>query len=104
MTEFKTLHFSYIGKNAAYKQDKGLRISVDELLDLIEGNKLLPWIELNICSLDFWDNDARRVMDVEFISIANCYDLGIDGDGVALLIAYCFAFIDNLPSRTVEDL
>ena len=104
MTEFKTWHFSYIGRNATNKQDKGLRISVDELRDLIEGNKLLPWIELNICSLDFWDSDARRVMDVEFTSIASCYDFGIESDGMARLIAYCFAFIDNLTSRTIEDI
>lgn len=104
MTEFKTWHFSYIGKNATNKQDKGLRISVDELLDLIEDKKLLSWIELNICSLDFWDSDARSIMDVEFTSIASCCDFGIEGDGMARLIAYCFAFIDNLPSRTIKDL
>lgn len=104
MTTFTTSQFNYIGKCVAYKADQGLQISVDELLDLIERNKLVTWIEENICSLDFWDSDARRVMDVEFTSIASCYDFGIESDGMARLIAYCFAFIDNLPSRTIEDL
>jgi hypothetical protein len=104
MTTFTTSQFNYIGKCVAYKADQGLQISVDELLDLIERNKLVTWIEENICSLNFWDSDARRVMDVEFTSIASCYDFGIESDGMARLIAYCFAFIDNLPSRTIEDL
>lgn len=104
MTTFTTSQFNYIGKCVAYKADQGLQISVDELLDLIERNKLVTWIEENICSLDFWDSDARRVMDVEFTSIASCYDFGLESDGMARLIAYCFAFIDNLPSRTIEDL
>lgn len=104
MNRFETWHFSYIGKHAAYKQDGGLSIKVDELLDLIEKGKLIPWIELNICSLDFWDNDAKRVMEIEFFSIANCENFGIETDGMARLIAYCFAFIDNLPTRTVADL
>lgn len=104
MTTFTTSQFNYIGKCVAYKADQGIQISVDELLDLIERNKLVTWIEENICSLDFWDSDARRVMDVEFTSIASCYDFGIESDGMARLIAYCLAFIDNLPSRTIEDI
>lgn len=104
MVKFEQWHFVYIGQHIANKQDKGLHISVDELTELIENNKLLPWIELNICSLDFWDTDARRVMDVEFWSIANCYDFGIENDGLARLSAYCFAFAKDLPSRTLADL
>lgn len=104
MTKFEQWHFVYIGQHIANRQDKGLHISVNELTELIENNKLLPWIELNICSLDFWDTDARRVMDVEFWSIANCYDFGIENDGLARLSAYCFAFTKDLPSRTLADL
>lgn len=104
MKEFQTWHFSYIGRHTAYKQDKGLQISVSELLDLIEEQKLISWIELNICNLDFWDDETKRVMNEEFCSIANCYDFGIDTDGLARLTSYCFAFIDNLPSRSIEDL
>ncbi len=104
MVKFTTSQFCYIGTQIAIKQDKGLHISVDELTELIDNNKLLPWIELNICSLDFWDTDARRVMDVEFWSIANCYDFGIENDGLARLSAYCFAFTANLPTRTLADL
>lgn len=104
MTEFKIWHFSYIGKRAADKQDKGLKITADELSNLIKDEKLLSWIELNICSLDFWDSDARRVMNEEFAAINNCYDFKINDDGMALLMAYCFIFIDHLPSRTIEDL
>ena len=104
MSNFTTSQFNYIGKCVAYKEDQGVQISVDELLDLIERNKLVTWIEQNICSLDFWDNDARRVMDVEFSSIANCYDFSIENNGMSLLIAFCFAFIDCLPSITVKDI
>lgn len=104
MTTFTTSQFNHIGKCVAYKADQGIQISVDELLDLIERNKLVTWIEENICSLDFWNDDAKRVMDVEFSSIANCYDFCIENNGMALLIAYCFAFIDCLPSRTVKDI
>lgn len=93
MTTFTTSQFNHIGKCVAYKADQGIQISVDELLDLIERNKLVTWIEENICSLDFWNDDAKRVMDVEFSSIANCYDFCIENNGMALLIAYCFAFI-----------
>lgn len=104
MVKFTEEQFVYLGLRIANKQDKGLHISVDELTELIENNKLLPWIELNICSLDFWDTDARRIMDVEFWSIANCYDFGIENDGLARLSAYCFAFTANLPTRTLADL
>ena len=104
MVKFTEKQFAYLGLSIANKQDKGLRLSVTELRTLIKGGKLIPWIELNICSLDFWDNDARRVMEVEFFSIANCEDFGIETDGMARLIAYCFAFINNLPTRTVADL
>lgn len=104
MTEFKTWHFSYIGRYAAYKQDKGLKISTNEISDLIESNKLIPWIEFNICHLDFWDNDAKRVMNEEFAAIENCHDFDLNNDGLSLLMTYCFIFIDRLPSRTIEDL
>lgn len=104
MVKFTEKQFAYLGLSIANKQDKGLRLSITELRTLIEEGKLIPWIELNICSLDFWDNDARRVMEVEFFSIANCEDFGIETDGMARLIAYCFAFINNLPTRTVADL
>lgn len=104
MTTFKTSDFSFIGRNLACKQDKGLHLDAAKLEELISNKKLLPWIELNICALDFWDNDARRIMDEEFASMANCYDFSINNDGMAMLIAYCFAFIDNLPSRTMADL
>ena len=40
MTEFKIWHFSYIGKRAADKQDKGLKITADELSNLIKDEKL----------------------------------------------------------------
>ena len=76
MVKFSEEQFVYLGLRIANKQDKGLRLSVAELKELVEGEKLIPWIELNICSLDFWDNDARRVMEVEFWSIYNCYDFG----------------------------
>ena len=104
MAKFTAEQFVYLGLRITNKQDKGLRLSVTELRTLIEGGKLIPWIETNICSLDFWDTDARRVMEVEFWSIYDCYDFGIDNDGMARLIAYCFAFINNLPTRTVADL
>lgn len=104
MTEFKEWHFSHIGTHLAYKQDKGLRISVSELLNLIESNNLIQWIETNVCGIDFWDVEAKYVMNEEFSSIANCYDYGIENDGIARLIAYCFAFVNNLPSRTIKDL
>lgn len=104
MVDFKIWHFSYIGKHAACKQDKGLSISTDELINLIEKDKLIPWIESNICVIDFWDDDAKKVMNAEFRAITDCHDFGIENDGISLLIAYCFAFIDNLPSRIIEDL
>ncbi len=58
----------------------------------------------NVCVVDFWNDDMKRVMDVEFDSLANCKDFGIQKDGTALLIAFCFAFAQNLPTRTIHDL
>ena len=104
MIQFTQSQFSYIGERIAYQQDKGLRLSVDELTNLVEGRKLIPWIELNVCSVDFWDDDAKKVMEVEFESIFNCYTFGIETDGLARLMAYCFSFMDNLPTRSIEDL
>ena len=65
---------------------------------------LVSWIEKNVCVVDFWNDDMKRVMDVEFDSLANCKDFGIQKDGTALLIAFCFAFAQNLPTRTIHDL
>lgn len=104
MIEFKISHFTFIGRQATYKQDKGLQISVKELVRLIEDGKILPWIEQNICSLDFWDKEAKQVMVEEFRSLENCDDFGIENDGMSLFISYCFIFINHLPSRKKEDI
>lgn len=61
-------------------------------------------LKKNVCVVDFWNDDMKRVMDVEFDSLANCEDFGIQKDGIALLIAFCFAFAQNLPTRTIHDL
>ena len=104
MVKFTEEQFVYLGLRIANKQDKGLRLSVRELKNLIESESLIHWIETNICNIDFWNIDEKKVMEVEFWSINNCYDFGIETDGMARLIAYCFAFKENLPTRTIEDL
>lgn len=104
MVKFEVGQFVYLGMRIANKQDKGLRLSITELKKMLEAEQLISWIEENICHLDFWDNETKQVMEVEFYSIANCYDFGIETDGLARLSAYCFAFIENLPKRTIKDL
>ncbi len=104
MGKFEVGQFIYIGMRIANRQDKGLDLSVCELKRMVDAEQLIPWIEENICKLDFWDNETKQVMEAEFCSIANCYDFGIETDGLARLTAYCFAFIENLPKRTIKDL
>ena len=44
-------------------------------------------------------------MNVEFESLLNAYGtFDIENNGLSLLIFYCFVFVDNLPTRTIEDL
>ncbi|OUN60615.1 hypothetical protein [Alistipes sp. An66] len=104
MNEFTTSQFCYIGMHLANKQDNGLHISADEITQMAQEHTLVSWIEKNVCVVDFWNDDMKRVMDVEFDSLANCEDFGIQKDGIALLIAFCFAFAQNLPTRTIHDL
>lgn len=104
MVKFTSSQFSHIGQRIAYKQDKNLSLTVDELLGLVKERKLLPWIELNICSLDFWDGEARQIMEVELEVLAYDEFFGIENNGLSLLMAYCYYYMENLPTRTLEDL
>ena len=104
MKNFNTSDFCYLGMYLAKQQDKGLRISADEITQMAMDHTLVSWIEKNVCIMAPWDNDMKRVMDVEFDVLAGCEDFDIQKDGIALLIAFCFAFAKNLPTRTIHDL
>ena len=72
---------------------------------VIDTYKLIIWIEANVCILDLWDRDNKKIMNVEFESLLNAYGtFDIENNGLSLLIFYCFVFVDNLPTRIIEDL
>ena len=105
MKEFTKKQFILLGQKIAVNQDAGLKLSVEELEKLINTHKLISWIETNVCILDLWDRDNKKIMNVEFESLLNAYGtFGIENDGLSLLIFYCFVFVDKLPTRTLDDL
>lgn len=105
MKEFTKKQFILLGQKIAVNQDAGLKLSVEELEKLINTHKLISWIETNVCILDLWDRDNKKIMNVEFESLLNAYGtLGIENNGLSLLIFYCFVFVDKLPTRTLDDL
>ena len=105
MKEFTKKQFILLGQKIVVNQDAGLKLSVEELEKLINTHKLISWIETNVCILDLWDRDNKKIMNVEFESLLNAYGtFGIENNGLSLLIFYCFVFVDNLPTRTIEDL
>lgn len=97
---FTSNQFAFIIKNALIYIDKGQNIiSVEEVENIIESKKLLPWIEFNICSLDFWDNSQRQIMEENFYLLLRTEDFGIKNNGVLLLIQFCNIFSINLPTK-----
>ena len=105
MNNFTQNQFVFLGQNLIVKQNVGLKLSIKELEELIETHKLIAWIETNVCILDLWDRDNKKIMNVEFESLLNAYGtFGIENDGLSLLIFYCFVFVDKLPTRTLDDL
>ena len=105
MKNFTKNHFILLGQKLAMKQDAGLNLSIEELEELIKTHKLITWIETNVCVMDLWDSDNKKIMNVEFESLLNSYGtFGIKNDGLSLLIFYCFVFVDMLPTITLDDL
>ena len=104
MKEFTKTQFVSLGQKIAVKQDAGLKLSIEELEKLINTHKLISWIETNVCIVDLWDSDNKKIMNVEFESLLNSYGtFGFKNDGLSLLIFYCFVFVDRLPTRTLDD-
>lgn len=104
MLKFTIHQFCYIGMHLAIKQDKGLCISADEVTQMAIDHNLVLWIERNVCAVDFWNDDMKRVVDAEFSALVDCEDFGIQQDGIALLMVLCLVFTKNLPTRTIHDL
>ena len=105
MKEFTKTQFVSLGQKIAVKQDVGLKLSIEELEKLINTHKLISWIETNVCIVDLWDSDNKKIMNIEFESLLNSYGtFGIKNEGLSLLIFYCFVFVNMLPTRTLDDL
>lgn len=88
--------------------DKGEYLSFEDLYKMAEEETLIDWLEKK-CQRDFhWDSDDKKIMSAEFFSLVNATDaernFRITNNGISLLVAYCFKFIQNPPSRTIEDI
>ncbi|MCH5237988.1 MAG: hypothetical protein J1E95_09355 [Muribaculaceae bacterium] len=86
--------------------DKKKWISLQDTYKMCDNHTLVNWIESNT-NFSFEDDDSRKIMNVEFDSFANCYiaeDFGIENNGLCYMIAMCVSFIQNPPTRNVQDI
>lgn len=88
--------------------DMGKSVPVDEIVDKCEDYSLIAWLNENTPkTISLWDRETKIIMAEEFASIANAVNyenkFSIYNNGIALLIAYCFVFIQNPPTRNVSD-
>lgn len=85
--------------------DKGESCSVSEILKMAEGGTLIGWLEEKI-DMSLWDDEDKIIMSVELASLSNCTatgDFGINNNGLSMLVAFCFEFIQNKPSRNIKN-
>ncbi len=104
---FQPRCFCTLGFHINALVDKGESFSVSDILNKAENKTLIPWLEKKI-DMSLWDNEDKKIMSVEFESLANVIDperkMGVSNNGLCLLVAFCFEFIQNPPTRTLKDL
>ena len=96
--------YTLLGFQLARLADKGLKVSAKEILDLCYNHTLIMWLESKGVDFSLWSNEDKEIMNEEFDALASTEDFGIENDGIILLMAFCYEFIGNPPTRTVEDL
>lgn len=100
--------FTMLGLELNSLIDMGKSVPVDEIVDKCEDYSLIAWLNENTPkTISLWDRETKIIMAEEFASIANAVNyenkFSIYNNGIALLIAYCFVFIQNPPTRNVSD-
>lgn len=100
--------FSLLAMDLNALIDEGKSIPVEDVYRMCSDRTLIDWLDINCrSSISMWDEETKKIMAVEFDSLANCYtadDLGVKNNGVAFILAMCLEFIDNKPSRKIEDI
>lgn len=106
--DFQPGIFTMLGYELNSLIDQGQSLTLDKMLEMCEDYTVIGWLNNNVPNaLSLWDDDTKIIMAEEFASMANAVDcerkMLVTNNGICLLVAYCFAFIDNPPSRNLED-
>lgn len=96
--------FSLLGLEVNSLLDKGESLSIDEVHKMCDDYSIIEWLSnKGFQTMGFWDDETKIIMAEEFRAISCCVDeerkLLIHNNGLALIVAYCFEFIQNPPSR-----
>ena len=103
--QFTQTAFIMMANQLNHLIDKGVQLSTDEVYEMCEKHTLIPWLEKNT-DMSLWDNDSKIIMAEEFDALASCYvseDFGVKHNGLCFLLAMALSFVQNPPSRTLDD-
>lgn len=106
--DFQPGIFTLLGLEVNSLLDKGEYLSLDEVHKMCDDYSIIEWLSnKGFQTMGFWDDETKIIMAEEFCAISNSVDeerkLYVHNNGIALLAAYCFEFIQNPPSRTRSD-
>lgn len=88
--------------------DQGKSTTLDEMIDMCDNYSIIGWLNNNVPNaMSLWDDETKIILAEEFASIATAVDserkMLVSNNGICLLIAFCFAFIDCHPTRCLDD-
>ena len=106
--DFQPGIFTQLGLEINSLIDNGGFISKKEVHQMCDDYSIMEWLSKNAArTIGLWDDETKIVMAEEFCSISNsCDDEGellVHNNGLSLLVAYCFEFIQTPPSRKRSD-
>ncbi len=106
--DFQPGIFSLLGFEINSLIDNGESLPKDEVHKMCDDYSIIEWLSnKGFASMTSWDDETKIIMAEEFCALSNVSDdegkFLIQNNGLCLLVAYCFEFIKNPPSRDRKD-